>query len=80
MMHWAMLFLFLMVTWVDTLDLNLLPIKILKSDTTLDSGLMNRNDDHSLHLFGKLLHQYIVDMYAKFEHQRLSYIRHNQKN
>jgi hypothetical protein len=37
------------------------------------------NDICYLHLFGPLFHQYIVDMYAKLEHERLNYIRHNQK-
>ena len=34
-----------------------------------------RND---LHRFGKLFQQYVVDMYAKMESNRLHYIRHNQ--
>ena len=33
---------------------------------------------HDLHLFGKLFHQFIVDMYAKIEQFRLNYLRHNQ--
>lgn len=32
----------------------------------------------SLHSFGKLFHQYLVDMYAKMEQQRLNFIRFNQ--
>ena len=40
--------------------------------------LMYRNDNHSLHLYGKLFHQYIVDMYAKIEHDRLQYFRDHQ--
>ena len=31
-----------------------------------------------LHLFGRLLHQYIVDQYAKIESLRLMYLRNNQ--
>lgn len=31
-----------------------------------------------LHLFGRLFHQYIVDMFSKIEFGRLSYIRKNQ--
>lgn len=40
----------------------------------------NNNGSFDLHLFGALFHQYIVDMYAKMEHQRLQYIRHNQES
>lgn len=42
--------------------------------------LMYRPGPYScdIHLFGALFHQYIVDMYAKMEHQRLNYLRHNQ--
>ena len=32
-----------------------------------------------LHSFGKLFHQYVVDMYAKMEQQRLNFIRFNQR-
>ena len=32
-----------------------------------------------LHLSGRLFHQYIVDMYAKIEQQRLNYIKTNQQ-
>ena len=32
----------------------------------------------SLHSFGKLFHQYTVDMYAKVEQERLNFIRFNQ--
>lgn len=39
---------------------------------------MYRNNNHSLKLYGKLFHQYLVDLYAKVEHQHLSYIRHHQ--
>lgn len=43
--------------------------------------LMCRSSDgHLLHLFGNLFHQYIVDMYAKLEETRLSYIRFNQSS
>lgn len=31
-----------------------------------------------LHLFGALFHQYVVDMYAKMEQERLNFIRRNQ--
>jgi hypothetical protein len=31
-------------------------------------------------MFGRLYHQYIVDMYAKIEMGRLSYIKMNQSN
>jgi hypothetical protein len=41
---------------------------------------MYRNDNHSLHLYGKLFHQYIVDMYAKIEQGRLSFIKENQSS
>lgn len=33
---------------------------------------------HLLHLYGKLFHQYIVDMYAKMEQGRLTYISNHQ--
>lgn len=39
---------------------------------------MYRNDGNHLHLFGKLFHQFIVDMYAKIDQGRLSFLRHNQ--
>ena len=39
---------------------------------------MYRDGSNSLHLFGVLFHQFIVDMYAKIESDRLSYIRTNQ--
>ena len=32
-----------------------------------------------LHLCGRLFHQYMVDMYAKIEQQRLNYIKMNQQ-
>lgn len=38
------------------------------------------SSNHLLHLYGNLFHQYIVDMYAKLEENRLSYIRHNQSS
>jgi len=41
--------------------------------------LMYRNDNHSLHIFRNLFHQYIVDMYAKVEQHRLGYIYLNQR-
>ncbi|KAK4519140.1 uncharacterized protein ATC70_009449 [Mucor velutinosus] len=31
-----------------------------------------------LHYFGRLFHQYVVDMYVKVEHRRLEYLRNNQ--
>ena len=37
------------------------------------------NEQVSIHSFGKLFHQYIVDMYAKMEQQRLNFISFNQK-
>lgn len=37
-----------------------------------------RNMHFGLHSFGKLFHQYVVDMYAKMEQQRLNFIRFNQ--
>lgn len=40
--------------------------------------LMFRDGRHCLHLYGKLFQQYIIDMYAKVEQERLNYIRHNQ--
>lgn len=40
--------------------------------------LMYRESRNDLHLFGKLFHQFIVDMYAKIEQCRLNYLRHNQ--
>ena len=33
---------------------------------------------NSLHLFGTLFHQFIVDMYAKIEQERLGYVYQNQ--
>lgn len=35
-------------------------------------------EDSYLHLFGRLFHQYITDMYSKIELSRLNYIRFNQ--
>ena len=35
-------------------------------------------DRNDLHRFGKLFQQYIFDMYAKVESNRLNYIRNNQ--
>ena len=32
-----------------------------------------------LHLYGRLWHQYVVDMYAKIEHRRMHYYRSNQR-
>ncbi|KAG2191246.1 hypothetical protein INT47_012402 [Mucor saturninus] len=42
--------------------------------------LMFRSCGHDLHLYGKLFHQFIVDMYAKIEQFRLNFIRHNQSS
>jgi hypothetical protein len=41
--------------------------------------MVRPNNGNLLHLFGKLFHQYIVDMYAKMEQSRLSFIYYNQK-
>ncbi|OAD65337.1 hypothetical protein PHYBLDRAFT_176249 [Phycomyces blakesleeanus NRRL 1555(-)] len=38
-----------------------------------------KNSLHLLHLFGRLFQQYIVDMYAKIEHNRIIFIAKNQK-
>ena len=43
------------------------------------SRLMIRGDNHYLHLFCNLFQQFIVDMYAKIEQQRLQFLRFNQK-
>ena len=40
---------------------------------------MIRSGSNHLHLSGRLFHQYIVDMYAKIEQQRLNYIKTNQQ-
>ena len=41
--------------------------------------LMTRSDVfNSVHRMGRLFQQFIVDMYAKIEFERLQYIRHNQ--
>ena len=39
-----------------------------------------KNEQVSLHSFGKLFHQYVVDMYDKVEQQRLNFIMFNQKS
>ncbi|KAG1095445.1 hypothetical protein G6F42_018552 [Rhizopus arrhizus] len=39
-----------------------------------------KNQQVGLHSFGKLFRQYIVDMFAKMEQQRLNFIRYNQKS
>ena len=41
--------------------------------------LMLRSGLNHLHLSGRLFYQYIVDMYAKIEQQRLNYIKTNQQ-
>ena len=41
--------------------------------------LMVRSSISYLHLFGRLFHQYLVDMFAKIEQQRLNYIKFNQQ-
>ncbi|KAG2217964.1 hypothetical protein INT45_001398 [Circinella minor] len=38
----------------------------------------NNEEQNDLHRFGKLFQQYITDMYAKVESERLNYIRSNQ--
>ena len=41
--------------------------------------MIRGNDDgNDLHRFGRLFQQFVVDMYAKMESNRLSYIRQNQ--
>jgi len=40
--------------------------------------LQVRPNQGMLHYFGRLFHQYVVDMYVKVEHRRLEYIRYNQ--
>jgi len=40
--------------------------------------LMFRSPNNSFHLYGNLLQQYIVDMYAKIEQERLFYVMQNQ--
>ena len=42
------------------------------------SRLMVRSDLSYLHMCGRLFHQYLVDMFAKVEQQRLNYIKCNQ--
>ncbi|CEP09023.1 hypothetical protein, partial, partial [Parasitella parasitica] len=44
----------------------------------LDSNIP-RNMQVSLHSFGKLFHQYVVDQYARMEQQRLNFIKFNQR-
>ena len=39
-----------------------------------------KNEQVSLHSFGKLFHQYVVDMYAKMEQQRLNFITFTHKS
>ncbi|CEP10635.1 hypothetical protein [Parasitella parasitica] len=41
---------------------------------------VNKREQVGIHSFGKLFHQYVVDMYAKMEQQRLNFIRFNQKS
>ena len=41
--------------------------------------LMDRSSFHTVLYGGRLLQQYIVDMYAKIESERLNYIRFHQK-
>ena len=41
--------------------------------------LINRSGSNHLYLYGRLFHQYIVDMYAKIDQQRLNYIKTNQQ-
>ena len=43
------------------------------------SRLMVRSDLSYLHMCGRLFHQYLVDMFAKVEQQRLNYIKCNQQ-
>ena len=40
--------------------------------------LMIRGGVNHLHLSGRLFHQYIVDIYAKIEQQRLNYVYQNK--
>lgn len=47
---------------------------------TSPNASIPRNEQMGLHSFGKLFHQYVVDMYAKMEQQRLNFIRHNQSS
>ena len=42
--------------------------------------MYRRSSGHDLHLYGKLFHQYVVDMYAKIEQFRLNFLRKNQSN
>ena len=42
------------------------------------SRLMVRSDLSYLHMCGRLFHQYLVDMFAKVEQQRMNYIKCNQ--
>ncbi|CEP07425.1 hypothetical protein [Parasitella parasitica] len=43
-------------------------------------GLRPKSQRISIHSFGKLLHQFVVDMHAKMEQQRLNFIRLNQSS
>ena len=40
--------------------------------------LQVRPNEGMLHYYGRLFHQYIVDMYVKVEHRRLEFLRNNQ--
>lgn len=40
--------------------------------------MIRHNQDNYIHRYRQLFHQYIVDMYAKIESERLRFIRYNQ--
>jgi hypothetical protein len=54
-------------------------LMIRANDRVNAGGDIERNMQVSIHSFGKLFHQYIVDQYAKMEQQRLNFIRFNQE-
>ena len=41
--------------------------------------MVRRNEDNLILRCRELFQQFIVDMYAKVENERLRYLRHNQK-
>ena len=40
---------------------------------------IQRNDQHPIHPFGRLFHEYLVDQWSKIESERLRYIQTHQR-
>ncbi|KAG2192401.1 hypothetical protein INT47_012468 [Mucor saturninus] len=76
-LHYVMMFPFGEDGWTIT-SCDLSGNKVTAMQWYSSRFMYRQNTNHHLHLFGRLFQQYVVDMYAKIEHNRMSFITNNQ--